>query len=142
MISPGISMGHIGYRASVAGAVLAFCSIFATPLLAQQRSSLEGSWSGGGTVNLSSGATERARCRASFSRQSGNSFGMSAVCATSSARVAQTARIQQVGANQFAGDFHNSEYGVSGTIRITINANRLSASLSGGGGSAQLSLSR
>jgi hypothetical protein len=91
---------------------------------------------------LPSGGTETARCRATFRRQSGNSFGMSAQCATASARVAQTASVQRVGANRFQGDFYNAEYAVSGTISITVQGNRLSASLSGGGGSAFFSLSK
>ena len=107
-----------------------------------QQAGLEGSWSGGGRVVLPSGDSERARCRATFRRQSANAFGMSAQCATASARVAQTASLRRVGANRFHGDFYNAEYSVSGTISITVNGNRLNASLNGGGGSAYLSMSR
>jgi hypothetical protein len=103
---------------------------------------LEGSWSGGGIVSFSSGAREQARCRVRFSRQSSTVFGMNAVCATTSARVAQTAVVERVGANRFAGTFYNPEYGVSGTISIVLGGNRLSASLKGDAGSAQLSFSR
>jgi hypothetical protein len=56
--------------------------------------------------------------------------------------VAQTASVQRIGANRFRGDFYNAEYSVSGTITITVQGNRLNASLSGGGGSAFFSLSR
>ena len=135
-------MSRTYHHGLAALAALVLANLCATPALVAEPRSLEGLWSGGGTVNLSSGATERARCRASFSRQSANTFGMSAVCATSSARVAQTARVQRVGANQFVGDFYNAEYGVSGRISITVSSNRLTASLSGGGASAHLSLSR
>jgi hypothetical protein len=125
------------------------CSLLAATLVASaslparsQQAGLEGSWRGSGRVVLPSGGTETARCRATFRRQSGNSFGMSAQCATASARVAQTASVQRVGANRFQGDFYNAEYAVSGTISITVQGNRLSASLSGGGGSAFFSLSK
>jgi hypothetical protein len=107
-----------------------------------QQAGLEGSWSGSGRVALPSGTTERARCRATFRRQSGNTFGMSAQCATASVRVAQTAALERVGANRFTGNFYNAEYAVSGTITIMVNGNRLNASLSGGGGSASFALSR
>jgi hypothetical protein len=39
-------------------------------------------------------------------------------------------------------EFFNQEFGLSGSIRITVNGNSLNASLTGGGGSASFSLSR
>ena len=107
-----------------------------------QDAGLSGSWSGSGKVVYPSGATESARCKANFRQRSGASVGMTAVCATSSARVEQTATLSKVGPNRFAGDFQNSEYGFSGSIRVTVNGNSLSASLIGGGGSASFNLSR
>jgi hypothetical protein len=103
---------------------------------------LEGSWSGGGTVRFPSGDSERARCRANFRKRGGNSFSMTAVCATSSARVEQTAQLTRTGPNRFAGDFQNAEYNVSGSINITLNGNALHASLNGGGGSAHFNMGR
>ena len=128
-------------RGSLA-AGLAAAGFLAAQSAAAEPASLEGSWSGGGTVNFSSGASERARCRVRFSRYSSTVFGMNAVCATTSARVAQTATVERVGANRFAGTFYNPEYGVSGIINIVLGGNRLSASLRGDAGSAQLSFSR
>jgi hypothetical protein len=107
-----------------------------------QQAGLEGSWSGSGRVVLPSGATERASCQALFRRQGANAFHMSARCATSSARVAQTAGLVRIGANRFSGHFYNAEYAISGTINVTLRGDRLSASLTGGGGSAFFQLSR
>jgi hypothetical protein len=109
---------------------------------AAQASSLEGSWNGGGNVRFSSGKSERARCRASFSKRGANSYSMSAVCATASGRAEQTAQLTRSGANRYTGNFQNSEYGISGSISVTVNGNSLNASLSGGGGSASLNLNR
>jgi hypothetical protein len=67
---------------------------------------------------------------------------MSAVCATASVRVAQSAKLARVSANRFTGSFYNAEYNVSGSIAITVHGNRLSASLSAGGGTAHFNLSR
>jgi hypothetical protein len=91
---------------------------------------------------LPSGGHERAHCRASFRRRSGNNYGMSAVCATASVRVAQSAKLVRVSANRFTGGFYNSEYNISGSIAITVHGNRLSASLRGDGGTAHFDLSR
>lgn len=103
--------------------------------------SLAGSWSGGGVVTLPSGATERARCRATF-HGSGSHYSMDAVCATASTRVAQTAKLRQVSASRFTGEFFNPDYNVSGSIRINLSGDSLSASLDGGGGSGRFNLRR
>lgn len=67
---------------------------------------------------------------------------MNAVCATSSARVQQVAEIRRVGGNIYRGDFFNQEHGIMGKIRITLRGARLSAYLTGGGGSAEFVLNR
>jgi hypothetical protein len=131
---------------SVAAAVLIAISgllgatLSASPAAAE--GTLEGSWSGGGNVRFNSGKSERASCRASFSKRGGGSYAMSATCATSSGRVTQTAQLTRSGANRFSGDFQNSEYGVSGSINISVNGNSLNASLNGGGASANFNLNR
>lgn len=135
-------MRHIfsALRAAIIGAV-ASMSVFVVPAAATA-DGLAGSWRGNGSVVLPSGATEKARCRVSFSKHGGKSYSMNAVCASSSARVAQTASLEQVGANRFSGDFTNSEYGVSGTIHLTLSGDSLSASLNGGGARAFFNLNR
>ena len=126
---------------SLAAALLAATSASVGGAKAQSVS-LEGSWSGGGQIIFPSGESERARCRASFRRNGGESFGMSAICATPSARVQQNAEITRVSGNRYRGEFFNREYGLSGSIRIVVEGDSLEASLSGGGGSAQLSMNR
>lgn len=103
---------------------------------------LSGSWSGNGAVQLPSGDTEKARCKATFHKAGSKSYSMNAVCASSSSRIAQSASLEQVSANRFSGDFTNAEYNVSGTITITLSGDSLSANLNGGGASAHFNLSR
>jgi hypothetical protein len=117
------------------------CGITASSALAQQ-ASLLGAWSGTGRMVLPSGDVERVRCRVSFRQRSSRTFGMSAVCATASTRIAQVASLWRVSANSFHGQFFNREYDISGSIQITVRGNRLWASLSGGGGSGTIRLSR
>lgn len=124
------------------GIVFAACLLAASPPTLGQEASLEGTWSGGGTIILPSGDRERAHCRATFRRSGSSRFGMNAICATASARVAQTAQLARTSANRFSGEFYNAEYSVSGSIVINLQGNRLSASLNGGGGSAHFNLSR
>ena len=126
-------------RFSGALAALALSLSIAQPACAE---GLAGSWSGNGSVQLPTGDTEKARCKATFHKAGSKSYSMNAVCASSSARVAQTASLEQVSSNKFAGDFTNSEYNVSGTITITVNGDSLNAFLSGGGGVARINMSR
>ena len=130
-------------RPVVAGLVSGLLlSAAAAPSASAEPGSLEGSWSGGGRVTFPSGESETARCRAHYSRQSKTSYVVRASCATASARVEQTARVRQSGANTFTGSFHNDEYNVDGEIRVTVSGATQSVSLDGGGATAKLRLSR
>jgi hypothetical protein len=104
--------------------------------------SLEGSWRGGGSVSLASGAREEARCRANFRRRTSTSYTLRAVCATPSIRAEQTATVRQVGANRFAGNFYNSEYNVSGTIQIRVRGSSQDVRLTSSAGWAYFRLRR
>ena len=104
--------------------------------------SLEGSWSGGGTVSFASGAKEQARCRARFSRAGKDSYTVNATCATASGRAAQTARVRLVGNNRYSGSFYNSEYSISGVIDIVVHGSSQTVRLISDSGSAILQLSR
>jgi hypothetical protein len=104
--------------------------------------SLEGSWSGGGTVSFASGAKEQARCRARYSRAGKDSYTVNATCATASGKAAQTARVHQVGKNRYSGSFYNSEYSISGVIHIVVNGATQTVRLVSDGGSGVLNLSR
>ena len=128
-------------KTPLAVAVLAAALLATGSADAKRGGDLVGSWSGGGTLTMPSGATERARCRATF-YHAGPSFGMDAVCATASTRVSQTANLRQVGPTRFAGYFHNPEYNVSGSIQISLHGDSLNAALEGGGGAGHFHLSR
>jgi hypothetical protein len=107
-----------------------------------QPANLEGSWSGGGVVSFASGASERARCQAHYSRRSPTTYALTATCATPSGRATQSASVRQVSGNRYQGSFYNSEYNVSGTIHVVVRGNSQNVHLSSGGGSASLRLSR
>jgi hypothetical protein len=103
--------------------------------------SLEGSWSGGGSIALA-GQHEKARCRAQYRRASATSYTVTATCATPSGRATQTATVRKISDNTYRGQFHNSEYNISGTIYVTVGGNRQSVRLTGASGSASLELRR
>lgn len=105
-------------------------------------SDIVGTWSGSGTVTLASGAREKARCRATFIAAGGKTYAMSATCATSSAKVSQTAIVSQNTKNRYGGTFYNPEFGVTGRIRIIVNGPRQTVYLSGSSGRATFTMRR
>jgi hypothetical protein len=126
---------------AVAGMLIA---LFATvmPVKAAVASDLSGSWTGSGTVTLSNGAREKARCRATYNHAGGRTYAMSATCATSSAKVSQTAILSQNTSNRFGGTFYNPEFGVTGRIRVIVSGKRQTVYLSGSAGHATFSMQR
>jgi len=97
---------------------------------------LVGTWAGNGSINFSSGKKERARCRAHFAKTGETSYEMSATCATSSAKVDQTAQLTKVGASSYVGSFYNQQYNTGGTIHIKVSGRTGSVNLAGEAGTA------
>jgi hypothetical protein len=123
-------------------ALAALAVLVAQPAPAHAQS-LEGAWSGGGSVTFfSSGGSERARCRAHYSRRSRTTYVLNATCATASGRAAQTALLRQVGDNRYAGSFYNSEYDIRGRISVVVRGSSQNVSLSSRAGSGSFRLSR
>jgi hypothetical protein len=114
---------------------------FIGPSAAEPGVSLAGSWSGGGWVSFASGSKEKARCHARYSG-GGDTYTVSATCATASGKASQTATVYKVSGGRYRGSFVNSEYNVRGSIRVVVHGKSQSVSLSGDGASAQLNLSR
>src|SRR5262245_31232383 len=131
-------------RAKEAGLLipLLMAGLAAAGRVMAQSASLEGSWRGSGSVAFASGQRERAECRAHYYRASGTSYTVTATCATASGRARQTATVRQVGGNTYQGQFHNSEYGISGTIFVTVGGNRQSVRLTSDSVSASFELRR
>ncbi len=132
---------RITAKSRFAVAAVAVGAVFAASAPASAQSII-GSWNGNGTIVYPSGEQERARCRATFQNAGGGGVSMRAVCATASVRVTQTASLAKLTSNTFSGEFYNTEYNLSGSIRVRIQGNRLNASLNGGGGSAHFSMNR
>ena len=94
-------------------------------------------------MKFPSGNSEKAQCRVRYSQTTITRFKATAICATSSARVEQTATLRRVGDNRYIGTFYNSEYGVSGSISVVLRGRVQSVSLNGeNGATASLRLSR
>ncbi len=109
---------------------------------AKEARGLEGSWSGGGSVQFATGGTEQARCRAHYSRASKDTYRLRATCATPSGKANQTATVHKVGENRYRGNFHNPDYDITGTIFVVVSGNSQNVRLTSSSGSAIFRLSR
>ena len=103
---------------------------------------LEGSWSGGGSVQFATGGSEQARCKAFYSRASKDTYRLRATCATPSGKANQTATVHKVGENRYRGNFHNPDYDITGTIFVVVSGNSQNVRLTSSSGSAMFRLSR
>ena len=67
---------------------------------------------------------------------------MNAQCATPSGRVDQSATLNRVGKNRYAGSFYNSQFGVTGSIFVVLRGRSMSVSLSSAGGTGSFKMRR
>jgi hypothetical protein len=114
--------------------------ISTAPTIAQaEPATIEGSWSGSGTIN-SRGAVDQVHCRARYTMSSGNNFAVSSVCATENGRYDITGHVTSSGGNRYRGTVTSGNE--SGSILLFHRGNHLSVSVTSQRGSARLTLSR
>jgi hypothetical protein len=102
---------------------------------------IEGSWSGSGIAKLRN-RTDRIVCRASIARIEGKSFRVSALCSTGGRRFEESGRVTSVGGNRYTGWVFNDQFNERGNLVLSQRGSRLSVSVSGGRGTANLTLSK
>ncbi|HEX9322699.1 MAG TPA: hypothetical protein VF913_11350 [Xanthobacteraceae bacterium] len=103
--------------------------------------SLSGSWSGGGTISLASGANERIRCRAVYEVGSGGrALQLSIRCASDSYNFDLAGSVVYQG-GAISGTWSESSRGVNGTVSGRASGSQIQAYAQGAGFSAGLSLS-
>ena len=103
--------------------------------------SLSGSWAGGGTISLASGANERIRCRAVYDVSGGGrALQLSIRCASDSYNFDLAGSVVYQG-GAISGTWSESSRGVNGTVSGRASGNQIQAFAQGAGFSAGLSLS-
>ena len=116
----------------IGGAALVALSFGGPPSLAQSAgpfAGLAGTWTGGGTVSLASGASERIRCRATYAG-GGNALQMNLRCASDSYNFNLTSNVQANG-NAIAGSWTETTRNASGSVSGTASGGQIQARVSG-----------
>lgn len=101
---------------------------------------LAGSWSGSGTINMTSGASERLRCRATYNvAGGGSSLTQDLRCASDSYRVDITSNVALNG-SALTGSWTETTRGVSGQVNGKLNGSDITATIAGAAFSAGLGI--
>jgi hypothetical protein len=130
-------------RSLIAAVALLFAAF--VPLSASYAQSgpfagLAGVWSGGGTVTLDDGSTERIRCRATYGvSRDGNGLNQSLACASDSYRFNLASNVVSSGGS-LSGTWSESGQGVSGSLEGRGSNGNFQVVASAPGFSASISL--
>jgi hypothetical protein len=101
---------------------------------------LAGSWSGGGTIDLTNDIHERLRCRANYTHgQSNNSLVLAIRCASDNYKFELTSDVVERG-GQISGQWKETGYGVSGSISGRVSGGNISAMARGDSFNAALAV--
>jgi hypothetical protein len=101
---------------------------------------LAGTWTGGGTIDLTNDIHERLRCRANYTYGKGNnSLALAIRCASDNYKFELTSNIVERG-GQFSGQWSETGYGVSGSISGRVNGGHIAAVAKGDSFNAALSV--
>ena len=107
---------------------------------------LAGSWTGDGTISMSSGSTERIRCRANYQIGAGDPSGgsqqtmlQSLVCASDSYRFEIKTRVSRTN-KRLTGNWTESTRNISGNLIGRITNGRIDATVAGGAFTAAISI--
>lgn len=101
---------------------------------------LEGSWRGTGYVKPTDGERRQVECEVRFVPQGSKAVAVSATCRSNSTTIHQTGQLSVVTSERYIGDFYNSEYDISGRIRVIVKGSSSIVTFSGPRGSGNLNL--
>lgn len=104
--------------------------------------SIAGSWSGRGTIRLTSGQVEPVSCSMSYEKSTGRTYVISARCSTTAGVFEQSGRVVQISSNRYTGRLYSDQYAVSGDLRISVSGSSQTVHISSPKGSGSLKLKK
>lgn len=110
---------------------------------AAEAASIEGSWSGSGTVKLTEGGVERVRCRIRYEKSTGRTFVLHVTCAHSNGTFRVSGRIVRLsGGNRYSGRLYSDQYSVAGDVGISVSGSRQTLTAKSTKGTATVKLTK
>lgn len=128
----------------VPAAALALTLGLLTATSAASAASIVGSWSGRGTVRLTSGQVEPVSCRVRYEKgdSAGKTFVVNATCAATAGTFVLYGRVSKRAASSYRGSLFSEQHTLSGKIAISISGNSQSVRVSGERGTGSVKLRR
>src|SRR5262245_34312065 len=120
---------------------LAVGSLLLTPTLSAAGAfqSLNGSWSGSGSIRLDDGRSEALKCRAYYSPRGDDHLGLALRCASSSNKIELRAQLTASG-SRIAGHWEERTFNASGTVAGHASGNNMKLAIVGGGFSGSMAV--
>ncbi len=115
-----------------------------TSASAAPAASIVGSWSGRGTVRLTSGQVEPVSCRVKYSKgdSAGKTFTLNATCAFTGGTFALYGRVSKRSASNYRGSLYGEQSIVAGKISISVRGNSQTVSVRNSKGTGSFALRR
>ncbi len=125
-------------------AVLALTLGMLTATSAASAASIIGSWSGRGTVRLTSGQVEPVSCRIRYEKgdSAGKTFVLNAKCAATAGTFVLYGRVSKRSASSYRGSLYREETPERGKISISLSGNSQRVRVNSSRGSGGLTLRR
>lgn len=121
------------------GLLLLSSQVHAEPGSASPFLGLSGRWSGAGTVTMTSGATERIRCKAAYAvNATGKAVQQTLRCASDSFKLEISSNVVSEGGGSLSGSWAEAARGVSGNISGRASGAEIVANVAGAGFTARL----
>lgn len=134
------SLSSAAVRVGGAAALALALAAFTSPAQAGPFSSLDGAWSGTGTVSLSDGSKERIRCRAHYNvGDNGHALKQSLRCASDSYRFDLSSDVTAQG-NRVSGHWGEASRNLYGDLQGRISGNEINVFVTAAGFAGNLSV--
>ena len=104
--------------------------------------SIVGSWSGGGSVKLTSGQVEKVRCRIRYEKGSGRTVVLYVKCAHSNGSFQVSGRIVKLSNSYYSGRLYSEQYGTAGDVGVSVSGNRQTVTAKSSKGTATVMLTK
>ncbi len=115
-----------------------------TAASAAQAASIVGTWSGRGTVRLTSGQVEPVSCKVKYEKgdSAGKTFTLDAKCSSTAGIFELYGRVSKRSASIYRGSLYGEQSTVSGKITITVRGNSQSVNVTNPQGTGNIKLRR
>jgi len=126
----------------ISAAVLALALGFPISASMASAASIAGSWSGRGTIRLTTGQVEPVSCSVRYEKSTGRTYLVHARCSTTAGVFVQSGRIVQRSSSKYSGRLYSEQYAVSGDLNISLSGSRQTVRVSSSKGSGSLKLKK